>query len=431
LLFSRLAIWLEATSQDHLRPFGKGFVGIKTDLKISDFKMPFSSDFGSSTTSTTGNGVLSNFSSIDSAGISTTDDADIEDLRLGRLSLCDSSWTLTDDADKAAGISTTDEAATSALATSFSLSAGPLGSLKPGQIGASFAMQDFTPPNKSTAASPGVFGDGEATSRLCRASGTGLGVTNGREGSRSPPVKKVEFLGTLAGISNGDEKPRATTIMDEVVRERTVVEEYRDRITAIYKAKRPEKVSEVDNLLKKYQGQEHILYLKVCEKYSVPEQPQYRGNCPFGKGLVGIKTDLKISDFKMPFSSDFSFIDSGLSSRLPVPQARAAGISTTDNADKAAGPDSHLVSQRCSFWRRASLQRCTAVFGRTSALGPPLGGYPNPFGGAPTSAPNPFGAFGAQGWLFGGGAQGGGFAALASQSCRSEHEWKLEPVVGQ
>lgn len=175
-----------------------------------------------------------------------------------------------------------------------------------------------------------------------------------------------------SGVSNGDEKPRPPTIMDEVLRERTVVEEYRDRITAIYKEKQPEKVSEVDNFLKKYQGQEHVLYLKICKKYSVPEQPQYRGNCPFGRGLAGIKT---AGDLKMPFSSDLgnpgsssptsatgsgvlsnsSSVDSSLSARppsfeklpakIPAPQdIRTAGISTTDEAATGAPAPSFSLS---------------------------------------------------------------------------------------
>eukprot|EP00746_Dinoflagellata_sp_MGD_P013117 gnl/MRDRNA2_/MRDRNA2_128211_c0_seq1.p1 gnl/MRDRNA2_/MRDRNA2_128211_c0~~gnl/MRDRNA2_/MRDRNA2_128211_c0_seq1.p1 ORF type:complete len:409 (-),score=85.90 gnl/MRDRNA2_/MRDRNA2_128211_c0_seq1:42-1268(-) len=122
-----------------------------------------------------------------------------------------------------------------------------------------------------------------------------------------PPAEdKPANNASSGGSGNSEEKPPPPTIMDEVIKERTAVEEYRERITAIYKEKQPEKVAEVDNFLKKYQGQEHILYLKICKKYSVVAQPEYRGNCPFGKGLNGIKSAIPSAlpgELKMPFGS--------------------------------------------------------------------------------------------------------------------------------
>lgn len=87
-----------------------------------------------------------------------------------------------------------------------------------------------------------------------------------------------------SGEKEGDAVPApAPTVLKG--RERTVVEEYRERITKIYTEKQPTKLDEIEKFLEKYKGQEHILYLKVCKKYSVVEEEEYRGNSPFGRGL--------------------------------------------------------------------------------------------------------------------------------------------------
>jgi len=45
---------------------------------------------------------------------------------------------------------------------------------------------------------------------------------------------------------------------------------YRERIAAVYREHNPDKLSEVDGLLLKYQGREQELYFAICRKYKVP-----------------------------------------------------------------------------------------------------------------------------------------------------------------
>jgi len=54
-----------------------------------------------------------------------------------------------------------------------------------------------------------------------------------------------------------------------------VRKEYHDRIGAILAEHKPEKLGNLDNLLDKYAGEEHGLYLRVCSKYKQPQLPEY------------------------------------------------------------------------------------------------------------------------------------------------------------
>merc|ERR1719387_899074 len=63
----------------------------------------------------------------------------------------------------------------------------------------------------------------------------------------------------------------------------------------IYQQHNPGKLGEINTNLAKYVGKEHQLYLKVCNKYKVPPQPEYNpggaggmpGANPFGGGAPG------------------------------------------------------------------------------------------------------------------------------------------------
>lgn len=130
----------------------------------------------------------------------------------------------------------------------------------------------------------------------------------------------------------------------------------------VYQQYNPGKLGEVDNLLTKYRGNEHELYLKICKKYNVaPQAPisaQAAAN-PFGSGLQSFGAS--------PFGSAAS--------------ASPFGGTAQSNFGGGGAP----------------------AFGSTS----PLGGTASPFGSmAPTSTP--FGGGGAP--AFGGGVFGGGGA---------------------
>ena len=48
---------------------------------------------------------------------------------------------------------------------------------------------------------------------------------------------------------------------------------YRAQVEDIYAEKNPSKLSDVAGVLKKYEGMECLLYLKVCTKYAVDALP--------------------------------------------------------------------------------------------------------------------------------------------------------------
>jgi hypothetical protein len=51
------------------------------------------------------------------------------------------------------------------------------------------------------------------------------------------------------------------------------LEDYRNRIVHIYRQYNPPKLSDVESLLAAYKDREHILYIKVRNKYNVALQP--------------------------------------------------------------------------------------------------------------------------------------------------------------
>merc|ERR1711879_576294 len=50
---------------------------------------------------------------------------------------------------------------------------------------------------------------------------------------------------------------------------------YRHRIAAIYHAKAPKKLGKLDSVMRKYAGDEHEYYMKICLKYGVMPEEQY------------------------------------------------------------------------------------------------------------------------------------------------------------
>merc|ERR1712173_441895 len=60
-------------------------------------------------------------------------------------------------------------------------------------------------------------------------------------------------------------------------KQRTVQQEYARRLALIYRDKAPDKMKMIANLLRKYEGAEHKLYVKVAKKYRLRPQAQYFG----------------------------------------------------------------------------------------------------------------------------------------------------------
>ena len=62
--------------------------------------------------------------------------------------------------------------------------------------------------------------------------------------------------------------------------EANVVQAYRDRIAAIYSHHNPGKLCVVDSLMAKCKGQEHVNYMRICEKYKVQPEPEIKPAAP-------------------------------------------------------------------------------------------------------------------------------------------------------
>lgn len=231
------------------------------------------------------------------------------------------------------------------------------------------------------------------------------------------------------------------------------VAEYRSRILAIYQQHNPSKIAEVDNLLVKNQGKEYELYMRICNKYKVPPQPQLGGGAapqgmfgaaqaanpfaaapsgatPFGGVPQGFGASSASAFGGSPFGGGASQPAFGTPSALggtpfggAAPNPFGGSGAAPMNPFGAAAPSSMFGAPAAT----------TPAFGTPSALGaspfagggaaspfgaPGSGGGMSPFGMA--SGATPFGAAGAGG-AFGGslGAVGGGFGALANQAQQS------------
>ncbi|CAE7563039.1 unnamed protein product, partial [Symbiodinium sp. CCMP2456] len=53
-------------------------------------------------------------------------------------------------------------------------------------------------------------------------------------------------------------------------------EAYRERMIKIYQQHNPSKLNEIDTLMAKYLGNEHTMYLKICNKYKVQPEPEIK-----------------------------------------------------------------------------------------------------------------------------------------------------------
>ncbi|CAE7949118.1 unnamed protein product [Symbiodinium sp. KB8] len=160
-----------------------------------------------------------------------------------------------------------------------------------------------SPPQAFAAASSGLFGGGAAsTFGVPQTSGGGLfggaaaaspfGATSGGGlfgggGASASPFGGAASGGGLfgggasaspfGGAASGGlfSQAAAGGAMD-------VKQAYRERMIRIYQQHNPSKLNEIDQLMAKYVGQEHVMYLKICNKYKVQPEPEIR---PGGVGL--------------------------------------------------------------------------------------------------------------------------------------------------
>jgi len=303
----------------------------------------------------------------------------------------------------------------------------------------------------SSAASAGLFGaSSTASAGLFGASSAGSG---GLFGASAAPI--APQMGQVAATGGG-----GGGVAD-------VVKAYRDRIVAIYTQHNPGKVNEVDTLMAKYKGQEHTMYLKVCNKYKVPPEPEIKagmqaampgsssqfgqlggspfgaqapatsmfggqaassgGGSGFGQAAAPFGSSLCSSPgfgtgASQPTNMNGNPFGGGLQSFGASPFGQASSGTTTPSSPFGGAASSPFGGGGMG----ASMQ---PAFGAASSLGGPLGAGVggSPFGGGgSSSAASPFGAAAATGGspfggnnggsVFGGASAGGmGFGTLAAQ----------------
>jgi len=94
-----------------------------------------------------------------------------------------------------------------------------------------------------------------------------LGIGGALE-TAAPPAQSRDQPAPEASL---DSRSAGMTVDTVAVSEATsdTVRTWRDRLMTVYTANNPSKVRDIDDILAKYQGQEGILYLRVCKKYNV------------------------------------------------------------------------------------------------------------------------------------------------------------------
>eukprot|EP00746_Dinoflagellata_sp_MGD_P135250 gnl/MRDRNA2_/MRDRNA2_69216_c0_seq1.p1 gnl/MRDRNA2_/MRDRNA2_69216_c0~~gnl/MRDRNA2_/MRDRNA2_69216_c0_seq1.p1 ORF type:complete len:897 (-),score=209.82 gnl/MRDRNA2_/MRDRNA2_69216_c0_seq1:1818-4382(-) len=102
--------------------------------------------------------------------------------------------------------------------------------------------------------------------------------------------------------------------------QKTVYEEYKQRITQIYQQCNPTKLNQIPILLQKYAGKEHQLYQEICNKYNVSAQLEYT--------LGGVPKKFPPPN---PFRDDRSLSDEAGSGAVP-PGGGLFGAATTKTA---------------------------------------------------------------------------------------------------
>ncbi|CAE8679398.1 unnamed protein product [Polarella glacialis] len=223
-----------------------------------------------------------------------------------------------------------------------------------GMFGAPAAGGAFGAP-----AAGGMFGAPAAAPQAAPSSSAGFGASSlfgASAGASAAPAAAASLFGGAAAP--------AAVIPD-------VKQAYKDRMVRIYQQHNPGKVGEIDSLMAKYVGQEHVMYLKICAKYKVQPEVEIKAGAaaaaaPAAGGLFG---------------------------------APAAAAPAFGSAPSGGG----------GLFGAAPCGGGASLFGAPSAAAPQTGG---PFG-APASSGGAFGAP-AAGGMFGAPAAGGTFGAPAA-----------------
>lgn len=70
----------------------------------------------------------------------------------------------------------------------------------------------------------------------------------------------------------------STKLVFRATKKASVAKVYKERLVAIYEQHSPDKLASVDSLLARAKGKEHDLYVRVCTKYGIAEEAEYKGS---------------------------------------------------------------------------------------------------------------------------------------------------------
>jgi hypothetical protein len=154
-------------------------------------------------------------------------------------------------------------------------------------------------------------------------------IPSTQENSQKPPEKKPVPK---------PQPPKKESYMSRMIRERGEKTEkvYKERLRKLYKEHAPEKVSKVDDLIKKYTYTRiHEVYLKVCKKYSAKAEAEFDGTDPDVMDIGEEKSAApKIS---MPSASKDSGLNFKFAASAPKDSGSNTGFKFGDGSTNALG----------------------------------------------------------------------------------------------
>jgi len=148
-----------------------------------------------------------------------------------------------------------------------------------------FSNSDKPPTSSSIFGKPSNSTTEEPKSTLANASPSKtttslFGDSNGSSlfsSATSKPADAPSIFGKSSLFSAPAANPPAATVEEGGGEKGSIQDVYRERLRKLYAEKNPDKLAKLDGFLSKYAGQEHSLYEKVCKKYNVKAQPEYKG----------------------------------------------------------------------------------------------------------------------------------------------------------
>jgi len=124
-------------------------------------------------------------------------------------------------------------------------------------------------------------------------------------------------------------------LQSDEVDEASVSYVYKEKIRELYEKQNPEKLKRLDTLMAKYEGSEHSLYVKICQKYNLTPDEEYKYPTSFA--------DEEAKKAPKPVSKPFTAAPTKSEDKPVVPSFGAKVAETPANAPLFAMPAEELA----------------------------------------------------------------------------------------